>query len=274
MPLSPATDRADPWPRSDRRWLPAPGRTSGPASTPTLWTTVSVGRRGSRLVSDLRRGALSPYLTHQDDRGLRVALVSNRALLLGGDHVGIRVHVGAGAVLELVETSGTVAYDGRGRPARWTVEVVVDSGGALVWDALPFVVSTGADVSRAMSVSLGDHASALVRETLVLGRSGECGGRLRTQLAVDGPHGPILLEDLQLDGARPEPGILGEHRVVDSITSVGRRPTWRPRAGVGPAATVLDLEEPGAVARSLGEHAHRVVLDDVFHAWRGEVITL
>lgn len=244
-----------------------------PTSEPP-WTTVGVGRREGRLAADLRRGALVPYALDGDDRTLRVALVAGGALLLGDDHVRVRVRVGAGAVLELVETSGTVAYDGRGRPARWEVEAVVEPGGVLVWDAQPFVVATGADVHRSTSVRLGEGAVACLRETLVLGRSGERGGRLRTSLRVNGPDGPMLHEELRLDGGRPEPGVLGTHRVVDSVVLVGRRPGGPVDGGAPvPAApgnrsvTVLHLEEPGAVARRTGVEAHRVVLTEVAAAW-------
>ncbi|WNB86597.1 urease accessory protein UreD [Cellulomonas sp. ATA003] len=232
---------------------------------PAGWTTVDVERRDGRLAADLRRGALAPYPLDDDGRTLRVALVATGALLLGGDHVGIRVRVGAGVVLELVETSGTVAYDGRGESARWEVDVEVEAGGVLVWDAQPFVVATGADVHRTTSVRLGAGAVACLHETVVLGRTGEHGGRLLTSLRVDDPTGPVLHEELRLDGARPEPGVLGDHRVLDSVVLVGRRPAAAPEPG--DAVTVLQLEEPGAVARRAGTEVHRVVLTDVAAAW-------
>ena len=47
------------------------------------------------------------------------ALVGQTALLLGGDAVELDVRVGPGARLELCDVAGTVAYDGRGRSARW-----------------------------------------------------------------------------------------------------------------------------------------------------------
>jgi urease accessory protein len=235
------------------------------------WTTVAVDRRGGRTVADLRRGALGPYALGDDGGTLRVALVATGARLLGGDHVRLRVRVGAGAALELVETSGTVAYDGRGRSARWEVDVVVEDGGVLLWDAQPFVVCTGADVHRTTSVRLGAGATACLRETVVLGRSGERGGRLRTAMRVDGPGGAVLVEELLLDGARPEPGVLGEHRVVDSVVLLGRRPDDDALPTVG-RATVLRLEEPGAVARRTGREVHRVSLTGTAAAWRAQAL--
>ncbi|QJW35839.1 urease accessory protein UreD [Cellulosimicrobium protaetiae] len=229
-------------------------------------TRVGAYREAGRVRCDLRPGALSPRVLSTGRRTARVALVATRALLLGGDHVRIEVHVGEGVELELVEVSGTVAYAGRGRSASWDVEVRVDAGALLVWDALPFVVADGADVERTTRVSLadggtqGDRGVALLRETLVLGRTGEVGGRLRSRTRVDlsGPVAPRILggvggtgesappggsrrawqedptrpervrelfvEDLDLADDRTLPGILGESRVVDSALCLGARP--------------------------------------------------
>ena len=229
-------------------------------------TRVGAYRDAGRVRCDLRPGALSPRVLSTGPGVARVALVATRALLLGGDRVRVEVHVGEGVELELVEVSGTVAYAGRGRSASWDVDVRVDAGGLLVWDALPFVVADGADVERTTRVSLAaggarrEQGVALLRETLVLGRSGEVGGRLRSRTRVDlsepgaapTPRGvggtgesatpdgsgppwrsdparpehvrELFVEDLDLDDDRTLPGILGDARVVDSVLCLGARP--------------------------------------------------
>ena len=53
-------------------------------------------------------------------------------------------------------------------------------GAGLRWAGEPFVVADGADVPRTLVVARPDPPVRL-RETLVLGRSGEVGGRLRTR---------------------------------------------------------------------------------------------
>ncbi|WP_264031645.1 urease accessory protein UreD [Cellulosimicrobium sp. SH8] len=229
-------------------------------------TRVGAYREAGRVRCDLRPGALSPRVLSTGPGVARVALVATRALLLGGDRVRVEVHVGEGVELELVEVSGTVAYAGRGRSASWDVDVRVDAGGLLVWDALPFVVADGADVERTTRVSLadggarGERGVALLRETLVLGRTGEVGGRLRSRTRVDlsapgatrtpavvertgesaapdgsfpawqgDPRRPrcareLFVEDLDLGDDRALPGILGDVRVVDSVLCLGTRP--------------------------------------------------
>ncbi|MBD5786650.1 urease accessory protein UreD [Cellulosimicrobium terreum] len=256
-------------------------------------TRVEVHASAGRVRLDLCPGALSPRVLSTGPGVARVALVATRALLLGGDDVRVEVVVGDGVELELVEVSGTVAYNGRGRPASWEVDVRVDDDGLLVWDALPFVVAEGADVERRTDVRLGAGAVALLRETLVLGRTGEDGGRLRSRTRADlsAPGRPggrdtadrsreLFVEDLDLGADRGLPGILGDARVVDSALLLGARP---PAVRTGPAASGvrgtdehlapepsplrLDLDGPGAVARHLGASTHDAGLDAVVAAW-------
>ena len=170
----------------------------------------------------------------------RVALVPEQAVLLAGDHVRISVRVAAGEVLEIVEPGGTVAYAMRARQARWDVRIEVEDGGSLVWHGEPFVVAQGADVHRHTSVRLGQASRVRLRETLVLGRSGEGAGRLvlRTEVRRDGV--PVLVEEL--DAALG----LGPHRVLDQVLCVGS----------GCTADGLALESGDRVHRWLGAETH------------------
>lgn len=230
-----------------------------------------------RVRCDLHPGPLSPRVLSTGHGVARVALVATRALLLGGDHVRVEVRVGEGVELELVEVSGTVAYPGRGKSASWHVDVQVEAGGLLVWDALPFVVAQEADVDRHTNVVLGEDASALLRETLVLGRSGETGGRVRSCTRTEREHADELFaEDLDLGDDRALPGVLGAARVVDSLLLVGTRapaPDAGPRTGAGAGHLRLDLDGPGTVARHLGAGTHESGLDAVAARWADAVRT-
>ena len=113
--------------------------------------------------------------------------------------------VGEGTRLDLFDIAGTVAYHGRGRPAAWHVRIELADGAELRYRGEPFVVADGADVQRTLRVELADTAGLRLRETLILGRSGEFGGRLRSETR------------LRIDGARR----LGRR----STSRSGRRPT-------------------------------------------------
>lgn len=179
--------------------------------------------------------------------GARVALVPEQAVLLAGDRVSVSVCVGAGQALEIVEPGGTVAYAMRGRAARWDVGVEIEEGGSLVWHGEPFVVADGADVCRSLRIDLGAGASAVLRETLVLGRAGERPGRLVTLTEARRGGVPVLVEEL--DSALG----LGAHRVVDQVLELRGFETG---AASPPRPPELVLESGDRLRRWLGAATH------------------
>jgi len=196
--------------------------------------------RWQRMVTATHTEVRSTHLRVFPLDGTRVALVPEQAVLLADDRVEVRVRVGAGRSLEIVEPGGTVAYAMRGSSAGWDVTVEVEEGGSLVWDGQPFVVAEGADVRRRLSVELGADARVVVRETLVLGRAGEDPGRLVSRTEVRREGLPVLVEEL--DAAVG----LGRHRVVDQTLCLG--------AGCGRDG--LALESGDRLHRWLGAETH------------------
>lgn len=200
------------------------------------------------------------------DRGAVVALVATSAVLVADDDIVIDVHVGAGAWLEIVETAGTVAYNAFGAPSRWSARITVADGGRLTWLGEPFVVSDGANVDRVTTVDLAPTAAAVLRETVVLGRVGERGGAIDVRTTVRQGDAPLLVERLDLTDAtaRSRPGLLGPHRVVDTVSALGWRPAPTPDLVAGQR---FDLAGPGAVARSLAATTHTSPLAPVARRW-------
>lgn len=222
-------------------------------------TRIVVRRGDPRARVDLVVGALAPRLVSRDATRAHVALAAAGMILLGGDEVHIDVTVGSGCLLELEDVGGTIAYRADGRRSAWTMTVRVEPGGVLLWRGLPFVVTDGADVERRTTLELGPGAAAVIRETLVLGRHGEDGGRLCSSFDARGAGGPLLIEQLDVDGLVPEPGVLGAHRVLDAVTALGFWPSRVPGD--------LVLEHPGAVARHYGTETHTSRLDRVWDDW-------
>jgi urease accessory protein len=229
-------------------------------------TTISVLRRegggaarvGLGTSGEPGRPVIRPMLLGADDRRARVALVPDGALLLAGDAIAIHVDVGPGAVLELVEPAGTVAYDMRGGRATWDVDVRLGLGSTLVWAGEPLVVAAGARVRRTTSVRIADGAVLALRETLVLGRSGEPAGRVRQRTSAVDDHGaPLLVEELTLDAERV-PMLLGGRRVIDTVLVLGTR-VAELTAPVG--CHRFDLERSGTVLRRMADEAHRGLVD-------------
>lgn len=224
-----------------------------------MTTRVAVRAGDPRAHLDLVVGALAPRLISRTRQSAHVALPAAGMLLLGGDDVHIDIEVGAGCLLDLEDVGGTVAYPSRGDPSAWTVSIHVGQGGVLVWRGLPFVVADDAIVERTTNVTLEPRASAVLRETIVLGRHGEAGGRLTSSLRITDHDGPVLIERLDVDGRAPEPGVLGSARVLDAVIAVGFRPESAPRD--------LVLDRPGAIARHIGFQSHESGLDATWAAW-------
>ncbi|CEA09525.1 Urease accessory protein UreD [Arthrobacter saudimassiliensis] len=268
------------------------GPIAGPGTAPSFRPTrITAECRGGRArFTELDQGH---YLAPRPVRGafpaapnhVRVALIGIHMMLLGGDDVRLQVRVGPGTVLEVVEPAGMVAYDADGVASRWTLDAQLGEGAALIWEGAPFIAADGANVHRSTRISLAAGARALVREALVLGRSGEQGGDLRSITRLTGPDGDLLYEDLDLTGPRRRAvGVLGGTKVLAGATAAGWRPGPLP---VGPTSELsgtevpgggtarrFDLAADGAVLRALTDSAHRAdrQLDAGWKAWKDELL--
>ena len=227
-------------------------------------TRIVIERVGDNArASDLAAGEfLTPRRIDVRGRHVQVALVGHAASLLAGDALAIEVDIAPGTHLELIEPSGTVAYNARGGRASWTADVRVGAGASLVWKAAPFVVAGGACVDRRVDIALAEGAVALLDEMVVLGRSGEVGGALfsRQRITLDGR--PLLVEDLDFRSAadRSLPGVLGGRRVLCTTMLLGLATGDRVDGHITPLAL------PGMLARSIAEHAHEAS-DALAHIW-------
>jgi urease accessory protein len=231
------------------------------ASTTTVRVALDGDRVRIHLGTDAPEGAprIRPMLLASDATSARVALVPDGALLLAGDRIRIVIAVGPGALLELVEPGGTVAYDMEGGSARWEVSATVAAGAALLWHGEPFVVSEGARVRRTTELVVADDALVAVREVLVLGRHGEEAGALdqRTRCADEG-GAPLLVERLEID-AMTCGALLGGHRVVASVTALGLE-----SVETVPHVVRFDLERGGQLYRACAGSAHEAADDGLW----------
>ena len=216
-----------------------------------MTTRIGITRHQGRHRLDLVGGLLRPQLVLDRPDHLRIGLVATTAVLLGGDEVELEVQLGPDAILELFDVAGTVAYHGRGRPAAWRTTVTLAERARFRYLGAPFVVSDGADIERTLDLGLDSTASLWQRETVVLGRSGEIGGRLRNRMALKVDGRPVLLEDQLLDpaGIRRSPGMLGSHRVIDTVLAVG---TDQPVPESGAAVRFGLVGGVGSITRYLG----------------------
>lgn len=201
---------------------------------------------------------LRPVLLDSGSTWARIALVAEGALLLAGDRVTVSVDVGPGVHLRVIEPSGVVAYSMHGQSASWNLEVRLRPRSSLVWEGQPFVAAAGAIVERHSTVDLDAGARLLLRETLVLGRTGEPAGTIRSRAEVTRCGAPVLLEELALGVSAQVPGILGPHRVLDTVLALGQDSVDHPSR--------LDLDAEGHLYRVLVGQAHESRLEDLWSA--------
>jgi urease accessory protein len=204
-----------------------------------------------------------------------VYLVGGAAGPIGGDELGLRIRVGAGAFLRLRSAAASIALPGLdGRESVLRVTASVAAGGRLEYLPEPVVVSAGARHATVVSVTLAAGASLMLRDELLLGRHGEAGGRARTVLRVDHAGRPLLRQSLAVSGTDPAslgPAVLAGHRAVGSLLLVdeagmpgcgdGGAGPGDGGAGAGRAAqptperAVMRLAGPGVLVTALAHDA-------------------
>jgi urease accessory protein len=190
----------------------------------------------------------------------QVRLVQAAGGPLGGDELALAVTVDAGARLRLGSVAATVAQPGpAGDPSRWRVDLDLGPDADLRWTPEPTVVCAGADHRTELHATVAAGARLVVREVVLLGRSGEPGGRYRGRLAVDVAGEPLLRNESVVDGLDPElsgPAGTGGHRVLGTLVvagPVGPLPDRPARVEADLVTAVLPLAGPGFLVLALGD---------------------
>jgi urease accessory protein len=179
-----------------------------------------------RLVDGRLTWASAPPVVLRRTGRRRVHVVAVGGGPLGGDRLRLRVELGPGERLAVHSAAATVVQPGRdpGSVASFDVEAVLADGSALDWRPEPTVICDGAVWEPSVRLDLAEGARARVVEQLVLGRSGQAGGRCgsTTRATVGGV--PVLASTTVIDGADAALtgiGGTGGARSVGSVLVVG-----------------------------------------------------
>ena len=225
-------------------------------------------RAGVRLVDGRLTWTSRPPLVLRRTGPRRVHVVQVGGGPLGGDVLSLDVDLGPGQHLAVCSAAATVVQPGPdpAAAARLDVRCDVADGAVLAWTPEPTVVCDRADWTSDLRVALAGTARAYLSEQVVLGRSGQRGGRCRQDLRVDVDGEPLLVASTRLDGADPAltgPGGTAGERSVGSVVVAGGQDLPE-GAGDGPGVRWAwsALDGPGAVLTALGSaSAVRGVLD-------------
>nr|WP_207631354.1 MULTISPECIES: urease accessory protein UreD [unclassified Actinopolyspora] len=212
--------------------------------------------RGDSVVRELRSQAPLTLVPRRRTTGTGrrsvVHLVGSASSPLGGDDLALHVSVAPGARLSLRGIAATLALPGHGPGgSRSSIRIEVAEGGTVEYLPEPTVVTERAAHRAELSVRLGEHARVRCLETLVLGRTGEQPGQLRTDLELE--RGGCKLLRNGLDVGDPalgaSHGYLGGARVLATEAVVWDRD---PEAPVSEREwTLVPLASGGALTTVL-----------------------
>lgn len=197
-----------------------------------------------------------PWTGGRDDVA-RVCIAAGAAGPIGGDRLELRVDVGTGSTLVLHDVSATLLLPGpRDEESRLRVDVHVGTRATLVWLPDPVIAAHGCRHAGEVRIALDRGARLILREELLLGRSGEQPGNLRQHVRVRLDGRPLLHQQLIIGPEAPAsdgPAVTGGHRAIGSLLVVD--PAWSdgPPSAVALAgdAAVMPLSGPAVLVSSL-----------------------
>ncbi|MFF5342506.1 urease accessory protein UreD [Streptomyces althioticus] len=223
------------------------------------------GRGGTALPVLESRGPLALRRTRGSGATAHVTLVGAMSGPHGGDHFTVRADVCTDARLRVGSAAATLALPGQhGGQARQDVRITVAAGGELHWLPEPLISVKGSELAVHTHVDLEPGARLVLREELVLGRTGEDPGRLTSRLTVRVDGRPVLDQELDCGPGAPGgwdgPAVLGGHRAVGQLVVVDAKFTDEPVAPGVPAdgLAVLPLAGPAVLVSAVAPDALRL----------------
>lgn len=204
-----------------------------------------------------------PVLSSQAPLVLRrtadaVYLVGGTAGPLGGDDLTLRIDVLGGATLRIRTAAASVALPGRaGQESVLRLIATVGAGARLEFLPEAVIIADGARHRMDTRITLAADATLLLREELVLGRHGECGGCYVSRIRADYDNAPLLRHQLSIDGGDEislGPAVLGGNRAAGSMLMAGPRRAALPPSDA-PDVAVMPLAGPGVLVSALAPNA-------------------
>jgi urease accessory protein len=188
---------------------------------------LEVAQAGARTVV-VRAAAMSPLrllLPRNHGHAVWAYQASLGGGLVDGDHVTLRVRVGAGATALVTTQASTKVYRSP-RGCRQRVEAEVADGGLLILAPDPTVCFAGARLAQETTVRLGEGASLVLIDAITCGRaaSGERWAFASYRSAVSVRRGDALLlrDAIELDAAHGDIAArMGRFEALATVIAAG-----------------------------------------------------
>ncbi|NBF00487.1 urease accessory protein UreD, partial [Nonomuraea sp. K271] len=154
----------------------------------------------------------------------RVCILGVMSAPLGGDRLRIEATAGPGAHLHITTAAATIALRGPTTAhATYDVHLTVAEHASLHWLPQPLISAARSNLRQSCTIDLAPTAWLLLREEVVLGRSGEPPGRLSARLSVHRDGRPLLDQQTRYGPEAPGwdgPAIMAGHRALGQVLIV------------------------------------------------------
>lgn len=167
--------------------------------------SVRLGLRGpmTRLADLRQEGSARAMLPRSAPDWPEVVFLNTSGGLTSGDRIGFALALDDGARAQATTQTAERAYLALEGPAQLTVAMTAGTGADLVWAPQETILFEGSDLERRTEIDLGEGASCLTLEMVVLGRRamGERpkAARLTDRRRVTVRGRPLWVEQLRLD---------------------------------------------------------------------------
>lgn len=187
-------------------------------------TAVTLGRAG--LVDLRQSGSAKAMLPRTHGPVPEVVFLNTAGGVTGGDRLSYALTLGDGARAVAATQTAERAYRSGGGTGVIETRIHVGAGARLDWLPQETILFEGSDTRRDTMVALGDGATVLLCDAVVLGRAamGETvrAARLDDRRAVHRDGRPVHEEHLTLDAdALSDPWCLGDARALATVALVG-----------------------------------------------------
>ena len=186
--------------------------------------------------------------------GSEAILINIGGGLAGGDEFAFDITAGPDAALTVTTQAAERVYRSLGPPAVVSISLNAETGARINWLPQESILYDGSALSRSIDADLGDGASLLAVESLILGRTamGEtvAAARLRDRWRIRQGGRLIFADDLAFEGAPPAS-----------------------RATLGGALAFATVLLVSATAEALLEPLRAVIGEDhAASAWNGKLV--